>query len=754
MPINITQMKRLIQYLLLLFCFIANQALAQTTRPNIIFILADDIGYEIPTVNGGRSYSTPNLDSIARHGMNFRHCEASPLCSPSRFMLLTGKYNFRNYSVWGYVNKDEKTIGNLMKDAGYKTGWFGKLQTYSHDSDIINLGFDEYLVFEELDFALGSRYKNPLLYKTGGTTLPYSFIKDKYADDILTQELLSFIDANKDTSFFAYYPMSLCHIPLSPTPDDPAFASWLPSNKSNVSFFPSMVKYMDKKIGVILNKLKSAGIDNNTLIIFCGDNGTTKGITSSLNGDDFTSEKGATTEAGTHVPLMVYWPGHVAEGSTNDDLIDFTDFFPTLAEAASVSDTHTYGVLDGRSFYRRLLGQAGSPRDWIFCHYDAMLNTKDSVARWIQNKTYKLYDNTGIKSSGQFFNIVNDASEQAPLSQSSLSQEEIRVKNYFLSVLNKMPKPPPRPVLDNTFVENITSSSATVGATIESDGGMPIIETGSLLANFPEIAFYQNNRQPDSAADRGIFKQTRLNLAPQTRYTYSLYARNTHRSNSIGFAIAQNSFYTKSNPPIKQPGSFRAEAGECSINLSWSPAQFPTNGAEQAGYVIIYSYTTPTLAPGYSQKTPKNIAGTGNTFVVGSSVLPALPPLNATIQYLFSNRLYNFLFIPFTWDGENNTYSYLANDALTASATPVACDLGLTVSSSLNQSQLTLTVVGGSQSENVHLRVFDLLGRTVFTINGSTDHVYYTGRNCAPGIYFVQLQQGSVLKTVKVIKGR
>src|SRR3954469_24983073 len=123
-------MKSQSYFLAMLFAVISlNYVHAQPSKkPNIIFILADDVGYDVLRVNGGQSYSTPNLDSMARHGKNFTHCESSPLCSPSRVLLLTGQQNFRNYSTWGYLSDTVKTIGNLMRDAGYRTAFFGKLQ--------------------------------------------------------------------------------------------------------------------------------------------------------------------------------------------------------------------------------------------------------------------------------------------------------------------------------------------------------------------------------------------------------------------------------------------------------------------------------------------------------------------------------------------------------------------------------------------------------------------------------------------------
>ena len=105
-------------------------------QPNIILILADDVGYEIPAYTGGQSYSTPNLDKMMQNGMRFTNCNASPLCSPSRFMLLTGKYNFRNYTQWGNMDRSQKTFGNMLKDVGYSTYYAGKLQLNGGDTSI------------------------------------------------------------------------------------------------------------------------------------------------------------------------------------------------------------------------------------------------------------------------------------------------------------------------------------------------------------------------------------------------------------------------------------------------------------------------------------------------------------------------------------------------------------------------------------------------------------------------------------------
>src|ERR1043166_6517527 len=167
--------------LLVIACF--KKASAQTQKPNIILILCDDVGYRSLTCNGGNLYATPNVDTLAQQGMRFTQCHSAPDCSPSRSMLLTGKYNFRNYTAWGVMDQNQKTIGNMMKDAGYITGVFGKWQLDGGDVSAHAFGFDEYCLFNPFNGSGGSKYKNPLIY-THSNYLPDSSTLNKYGPDI------------------------------------------------------------------------------------------------------------------------------------------------------------------------------------------------------------------------------------------------------------------------------------------------------------------------------------------------------------------------------------------------------------------------------------------------------------------------------------------------------------------------------------------------------------------------------------------
>ncbi len=666
------------------FTAISFTANAQSTKPNVIFILADDIGYEIPTVNGGQSYSTPNIDSMARNGMNFTHCEASPLCSPSRFMLLTGKYNFRNYSVWGIMNNGEKTIGNVMHDAGYKTGWFGKLQLTGLDSDMINRGFDSYLVLETLSLPNnGQRYKNPDLYTNGSVRLPDSLINGKYADDLFTQRLLAFIDSNKNNPFFAYFPMSLAHTPFGPTPDDTAFAGWDPRAPGDSTYFPSMVKYMDKLVGQVLQHLRDDGIDSNTIVIFSGDNGTTNTVVSEFDGGLVEGGKAVAAEAGTHEPLMMYWPGHITPG-IDSCLIDFTDFVPTLANAAGTTDLTPYGTVDGISFYAQLFGDTSNQRQWIFNHYDANPDFDGRFWRWAQTKTYKLYDSSGAENhiwfpgakSGNFYNIVTDPLEQNPLPDADLDSAELAIKDSLQTVLSTMPEGDNFPVLDSIFATNITHNSATLGARIESDGGSPVLYHGSILDYAPQPPSFFHSNHTDTISGIGTFQNIRTGLSPQHLYNYSLFATNGNKDDNTGYA--QGSFWTCSSPPAKQPTSFTAKAMDCSVILKWNKATYPPVNATKAGYLLVYSTDSIKIDSNYRQRAPSSIVLHGTILPIKETNLPALPVLTDTVTNLSHGSTYHFLLIPYTWNGTNDsTHNYLITGALTVSDTALASQIVL-----------------------------------------------------------------------------
>lgn len=419
-------------------------------KPNVILIMCDDIGYEVPTVNGGQSYETPNIDLIAKRGMRFTQCHSSPFCAPSRWMLLTGKYNFRNFLSYGIMGTDQRTIANMLHDNGYTTAAYGKWALDGGEQSVGIFGFDQYTIwnpykdYEGDDPNKGSHYKDPQIYENG-SFLPDSLTKGKFGDDIFTDSLMNLVSSNKHHSFFAYYAMTLCHIPFTPTPDDPEFATWKAGHRNDLAdsiWYPNMIRYTDKLIGRIVQHVKDENLANQTaIIVVFGDNGCPQGITSYFNGLPVAGGRQSHKENGTHVALYVFWPGRVAPGTVNDDLIDFTDFLPTIAEIADAQLPVNYGALDGVSFAPRLYGEAGTPREWIFDHYQPFPDHPGSqLYRWVQDKTYKLYDTSSTKQGGKFYNIVSDINEIQPIPKASMTDEQKATRNKFSQVFATMHK--------------------------------------------------------------------------------------------------------------------------------------------------------------------------------------------------------------------------------------------------------------------------------------------------------------------------
>jgi len=249
-------------------------------KPNLILILADDLGYECIGANGGKSYRTPNLDRLARAGARFEHCYAQPNCTPTRTQLMTGMSNVRNYVDFGSLDKSQTTFGHVFGRAGYATCIAGKWQLGSKDAALPgHFGFDEHCLWAHM--GRGDRYANPSLSVNG----EFKTFEGKYGPDVCQEFVLDFIRRHRDKPFFLYYPMILTHGGYEATPDS---ADWgqptAKSRKFAQQHFADMVAYMDKQIGTLTQELETLGLRQNTLILFTGDNGTGRGAVSEMEG--------------------------------------------------------------------------------------------------------------------------------------------------------------------------------------------------------------------------------------------------------------------------------------------------------------------------------------------------------------------------------------------------------------------------------------------------------------------------------------
>jgi arylsulfatase A len=423
------------------------KALKKNKQPNIIFILADDIGYESFSTYGSASYQTPNIDKLADKGVKFTHCYSTPLCTPSRVMVMTGKYNFRNYTDFGYLNSSEKNFAHLFKEAGYATCIAGKWQLngiaqkkadWQNANRPKEFGFDEYCLWQlNSPKKDGERFANPLIVQNG-QVLPRQ--RDAYGPDIFCDYILDFIDRKKDDEqpFFAYYPMALVHDPFVPTPASDDWSDTSKRYSADNKYFKDMVAYMDKNVGGVLDKLEQAGIAENTLVIFSGDNGTNVAITSKMkNGQSVKGEKGYLTDGGTRVPLVAYWKGKSAKGVVNTDLVDFSDFLPTMMHAAGIALPKDF-VTDGRSFLPQVLGQKGNAKEVVYMYYEPQWAGFENGV-FARDKTYKLY------GDGRFYNVEKDVLEQNDLNGKTLTAKEQAIKKKLEAVLKKYPNVKPLP---------------------------------------------------------------------------------------------------------------------------------------------------------------------------------------------------------------------------------------------------------------------------------------------------------------------
>jgi arylsulfatase A len=409
-------------------------------KPNFVLIVADDFGYECVAANGGQSYKTPHLDRLAAAGVRFEHCHVQPLCTPTRVRLMTGRYNVRNYLNFGTLVRTETTFAHLLKKTGYATAVCGKWQLGREKDSPQHFGFDESYLWQHT--RRPPRYANPGLEHNGKEL---NFTSGEYGPKLVNDFALDFVTRHKDKPFFLYYPMMLTHNPFQPTPDSP---DWNPKAtgegvNQDVKHFAGMVAYMDKMVGRLDAKLAELGIRDNTLVLFVGDNGTGRGVTSRFRGRDVRGGKGTTKATGTHVPLIASWPGVVRKGHVNADLVSSVDFLPTICQAVGAevpADT------DGMSFLPQLRGEKGTPREWLYTWYSPRQGADMTVTEYAFDRDHKLY------RDGRFFDLAADPDEASPLKVADLTGPKAHTARRLQAALDRFKDARPAE-LDTRFRE-------------------------------------------------------------------------------------------------------------------------------------------------------------------------------------------------------------------------------------------------------------------------------------------------------------
>ena len=370
-------------------------------RPNIVLIMADDLGIDAMRLYGGQSYATPNIDRLAAEGIRFNNVHANPYCTPSRSELLTGRYPFRTGTprvIFDMRRHREfldpaqhPSFARQLKQAGYRTAIAGKWQlSFLAERDTIRgFGFDTYLCWQIVtaENQRTTRFYQPH-YRHDGAVIADQ-IKDRYGPEVLCDFLIDFIRENRDGPFLAYYAALLPHYPWVPTPDseDQTMAApelGPPGYKGEAKFFPDMVAYLDKNVGRLLATLDELDIAENTIVIFTSDNGTDQSIRSRWNDQWVQGGKGTLTDRGTRVPLLIRWPGRIEPGATDEDLVEFADFLPTLCDLAGAPPVAE--PIDGVSFASRIIcsrsgNSAAGAKPWV--HIQRAADRYLRSQRWI-----------------------------------------------------------------------------------------------------------------------------------------------------------------------------------------------------------------------------------------------------------------------------------------------------------------------------------------------------------------------------------
>ena len=452
-------LKRLITLILALFGLAL--AAGAVEKPNILFIMVDDLGKEWISAYGAEDIETPHIDALAKGGMLFHNAYSMPQCTPSRATLLTGKYPWRNGYVnhwdvprWGvgyfdWKQKENTTFARLMKKLGYATCAAGKWQINDFRLEpqaMKKHGFDDWAMWTGYETgvkASAERYQDAYIHTPEGSKT----YKGKFGPDVYADRLIAFMEKHKNEPMCLYFPMALTHGPLVPTPDEPNAEGKLGRHKA-------MVRYTDKLVGKLVRALQQHGLRERTIVIFTTDNGSGGGITGTLKGRKVKGAKGKESEAGTCNPFIVNCPGLVPAGVKTEALTDFTDLLPTFVDlgGGKVPDDLT---VDGVSMAPLLLGKKkDSSREWIMAlgHGPAILDEKgvrgkkDFATRVIRDKQFKVWV-SNEKKIIRLHDLKADPVEKENLLESGKPEHQAALKK-LQAVLDTLPDKDARPLYE------------------------------------------------------------------------------------------------------------------------------------------------------------------------------------------------------------------------------------------------------------------------------------------------------------------
>lgn len=354
-------------------------------KPNIIFIMADDLGYGDLGCYGQEKIQTPRIDQLAKEGMCFTDFYAgATVCAPSRCSLLTGKHNGHahvrgNYEIGHWdsflgqlpIPEDEITIFEVLKQKDYATSCYGKWAMGRAESSGAP---DRHAVDDFLGYNCQRHAHSYYPYYLEGNRGQKHWQKgnkrepggETYSHDVLAEKALEYIKLNKDTNFFMYVPFTIPHTPFH-VPDLGIYEgkNW----EKNLKIQAAMITRMDKDLGRIMDLLKQLGIDDKTIVFFTSDNGAHGGggtLDFFKASGPLRGRKRDLYEGGIRAPMIVRWPGKIEAGSVSNHVGAFWDIMPTLAE---ITGTEAPGEIDGISFLPELLGKEQSKHHHLYWEF-------------------------------------------------------------------------------------------------------------------------------------------------------------------------------------------------------------------------------------------------------------------------------------------------------------------------------------------------------------------------------------------------
>jgi arylsulfatase A-like enzyme len=428
--------------------------LSAAERPNVVFILADDLGWADLGCYGSTYHKTPNLDRLATESMRFTHGYAAcPVCSPTRCAVMTGKYPQRiGITDWLPGRPDrpdqklkrpklvndlpatETTIAAAFKKAGFVTGLIGKWHLGGKDARPEDRGFDVNIGGDHTGTPLS--YFAPFVGKKDGRFMPglEKAPEGEYLTDRFAAEAEKFIDANKDKPFFLYLPHNAVHTPMRAKPELIAKYKARPAGQQGHPTYAAMLESLDEAVGRVLKKLDDLKLAERTIVVFTSDNGGLATLEGMPNAPTINAPlregKGYLYEGGIRVPLIVKWPGVTKPGSTTAVPACSIDFFPTLLEICGIKSEVR---VDGLSLVPLLKGGTIDRRN-LFWHYPHYANQGSKPGGAIRAENYKLvhfYENDRY----ELFDVVADVGENK-----NLAAEKPDIVNRLSTLLDRWRK--------------------------------------------------------------------------------------------------------------------------------------------------------------------------------------------------------------------------------------------------------------------------------------------------------------------------